>query len=522
MRIQKILLLALAAMIAVLGHHSRGAFTFATQGDKDTAKSDLTRLENDWARAVESNDANRIAPFLAADFLFVGAGGVLQDREQHLDDFRTGRLKVKSVKIETVTIHSYLNAAVASCKVAVVGTFADQKIDGPYQFTDTWINQDKHWLAAARQQTAIRPPSPKEARRPREGHGAIARKRNAIANASPLNFNLGNFPLESGQTLNNATLVYTVRGTLNADKSNAVLIGSPYGDDDTAHDFLIGPGQAIDPAVDFIIATNQLGNGKSSSPSNTPAPQHGADFPQVAIRDDVEASFRLITQEFGIKKLKAVVGFSMGGQQALQWAVSHPDSMRAIVAICSTAREYPFGFARLEGAKGAITGDSSWNGGRYTQPPLGGLEAIGLHWVAWAYSPEWWRRGEYQTAYGRTLQQEIDHWGQEFVGEDANDLLLQANKWQRNDVGQTPPFGGSLENALRSIKARVLRLPSETDQYFLAIDTLNESRFIPDVEVAPIATVWGHTGGGGSDTNANRFLNRRIKRFFESVDTPNR
>jgi homoserine O-acetyltransferase/O-succinyltransferase len=167
-----------------------------------------------------------------------------------------------------------------------------------------------------------------------------------------------------------------------------VLIGSPYGDDDTAHDFLIGPGQANDPAVDFVIATNQLGNGKSSSPSNTPAPQHGPDFPQVTIRDDVEASYRLVTQEFGIKKRKAVVGYSMGGQQALQWGVSHPDLMRAIVPICSTAREYPFGFARLEGAKGAITGDSSWDNGRYKQPPLGGIQAIGLHWVAWAYSPE--------------------------------------------------------------------------------------------------------------------------------------
>jgi homoserine O-acetyltransferase len=60
----------------------------------------------------------------------------------------------------------------------------------------------------------------------------------------------------------------------------------------------------------------------------------------------------------------------------------------------------------------------------------------------------------------------INHWSNSFVGDDANDLLIQANKWQKNDVGKTAKFGGDLEAALRSIKARVLLVPSQTDQYF--------------------------------------------------------
>ena len=151
------------------------------------------------------------------------------------------------------------------------------------------------------------------------------------------------------------------------------------------------------------------------------------------------------------------------------------------------------------------------------QPPTGGLQALGLHWVAWAYSPEWWRRGKYKTAYGRTLQEQVDHWKMSFLSDDANDLLLQANKWQRHDVGQTKICGGNTEDALRSIQARVLLMPSETDQYFLAADVVNDSRFIPDAEVVQIPTVWGHTGGGGVDPAANRFINRKIKEFFDSI-----
>lgn len=330
-------------------------------------------------------------------------------------------------------------------------------------------------------------------------------------------FDLRNFQLEGGATLRSAKLVYTTRGTLNADRSNAILVGSPYGDDDAGSEFLIGQGMALDPEIHFIVCTNQLGNGVSSSPSNTPAPQSGPDFPAIAIRDDVEATFRLVTKELGIAHLKAVVGFSMGGQQALQWAVSHPDAMDGVVAICSTAKEYPFGLVRLEGAKGAIMGDAAWAGGRYQQPPTGGLQALGLHWVAWAYSPEWWRRAEYKTAYGRTMEEQVDNWKSTFLGNDANDLLLQANKWQRNDVGQTKGYGGNTEDALRSIKAKVLLMPSETDQYFLAADVKNDSRFIPDVDVAQIPSVWGHTAGGGVDPLANRFINRKIKEFFDSM-----
>jgi homoserine O-acetyltransferase len=329
-------------------------------------------------------------------------------------------------------------------------------------------------------------------------------------------FDLGDFPLESGKVLTGAKLAYTTRGTLNAAKSNAILVPSPYSGDHTSYHFLIGSGKAIDPAVHFIIATNQLGNGVSSSPSNTPDPRHGADFPAIAIRDDVEATHRLVTKEFGIEQLLAVVGFSMGGQQAMQWAVSYPDAMRGVVNLCGAAREYPFGFVRLEGAKGAIMGDPTFAAGRYTEPPVSGLRALGLHWVAWAYSPEWWRDGEYK-ARGGTVERVVEGWKSGFLDQDANNLILQAVKWQTHDVARTPSASGDFAKALGSIKAKVLLMPSRTDQYFLAADVEAEGKLIADSQLFVIPSTYGHTAGGGGDPRMNPLLNQKIGEFLSSL-----
>jgi homoserine acetyltransferase len=175
------------------------------------------------------------------------------------------------------------------------------------------------------------------------GSGELAPKAVVPKDNEPQTFELGNFHLEGKQVITAAKLVYTTFGRLNDDKSNAILIGSPYGDDHDAHKFLIGPGMDLDPAVDFIISTDQLGNGVSSSPSNTPAPLHGDDFPQVVIRDDVEAIYRLVTEKFGIKRLKAVVGISARDWSGDGWGIRllHGGPLRDLfvrmMVCCSTA-----------------------------------------------------------------------------------------------------------------------------------------------------------------------------------------
>jgi homoserine O-acetyltransferase len=328
-------------------------------------------------------------------------------------------------------------------------------------------------------------------------------------------FGLGDFALEGGGTLPNAKLSYVTHGTLNVDKSNAILVPSFYGGDHHGYDFLIGPGKALDPARYFIVATDLFGNGHSSSPSNTPAPFAGPDFPRTTIRDNVRAGYRLLTERFGIARLKAVVGFSMGAQQAFQWAVSHPAFMEAIVPYCGTAKEYPHGVVRLEGFKSAIMADAAFNEGRYTRPPLKGLKAAGRHWAGWGFSQEWYRQELYKQFGQQSDEDHLQNFWEAFFGaQEANNLIAQALTWQRNNVGNTAGFNGDHEAALRSIKARVLYMPCQTDLYFPPQYAEYEARFIPNARLVPIPSIWGHIAGLGINAPDNEFLNETIKGFL--------
>lgn len=327
-------------------------------------------------------------------------------------------------------------------------------------------------------------------------------------------FELGDFAFESGATLPNARLSYVTYGALNESTTNVVLLPSWYSGNHHGYEFLIGPGKALDPSEYFIVATDMFANGLSSSPSNTPPPFAGPDFPEIAIRDNVNATHRLLTEELGIEHLRAVIGFSMGAQQAFQWAVSHPDMVEAAVAICGNAKEYPFGIVRLEGAKSALMADSAWNGGRYDKPPEVGLKALARHWATWGVSQEWWRRETYRELGYASIEERLLAVEEGWLRRDANNLLWQAKMWQRHNVGDTPGFGSDFEKALRSIKARVLLMPSETDLYFPVADAEYESRFIPDAKLVPIPSIWGHGAGAGRGPGDADFLNRAIADFL--------
>ena len=328
-------------------------------------------------------------------------------------------------------------------------------------------------------------------------------------------FAIANFHSESGATLPEARIVYGTYGKLNAEGDNAVLLPSHYMANFHGYEWLIGPERALDPAKLFLVATELFGNGRSSSPSNTPEPFHGPRFPVMTIRDNVEAVHRLLTEELKITHLRAVVGFSMGAQQAFQWAVSYPTFADRIVATSGTAKTWPHGIVRLEGQIAAIAADPVFNGGDYTTPPTKGLEAFGMVWAAWLYSQEWWRKELWRTAAVTTLDQAMARFRTRFIpGADANNLILQARTWERHDVGTTPGFGGDVEKALRSIKVPLLYMPSETDLYFPIGDARYEAGFIPGVTLAPIPSLWGHTAGAASNPADAKFLNETIGRFL--------
>ena len=162
---------------------------------------------------------------------------------------------------------------------------------------------------------------------------------------------LGALELESGEAIRNYRQSYVTHGTLNADRSNLVLVCISLTGNHHRLDFLIGPGKALDTDRFFVVCADPIGNGLSTSPSNS-VEQPRMRFPRFAIRDMVHAQHRLLAEVLDVRSALAVIGGRMGGMQALQWAVSHPGFAGRIVAI--DINEDKFELARQFGATDCI------------------------------------------------------------------------------------------------------------------------------------------------------------------------
>jgi len=330
-------------------------------------------------------------------------------------------------------------------------------------------------------------------------------------------FVIRNFKTESGVTLPEVQVVYGTYGRLNAERSNAVLLPSHYMAKLNGYEWLMGPGKALDPEKLFLVTTELFGNGSSSSPSNTPEPFHGPRFPVMTIRDNVEAVHRLLEEDLHVTHLRALIGFSMGAEQAFQWAVSYPTFADKIVATSGTAKCYGHGIVRLEGQVAAITEDPVFKGGDYVDEPLKGIQTSGLVWAGWIYSQEWWRKEMWRTNSkpGTTFDDVLNKMRTDFFkGSDANNLILQMRTWEKHDVGATPGFNGDVEKALRSIKTPFLYMPSATDMYFPVEDARYEAKYMSTVSLVPIPSLWGHPAGAAVDPEDAKFLNETIGSFL--------
>ena len=185
-------------------------------------------------------------------------------------------------------------------------------------------------------------------------------------------YKIGDLTLESGETIRDFSISYVTHGTLNAKKSNAILMVTAISGNHHRLDFLIGPGKALDTDKYFIVCTDAIGNGLTTSPSNSTAQPH-MKFPRFLIRDMVTSQYKLMTQHLGISHVVAVIGPSMGGMQTLQWGVSHPDFMDSLVALVPLARTPAWTVTVLEATRKAIMLDPAWKGGDYTEPPEQGI-----------------------------------------------------------------------------------------------------------------------------------------------------
>ncbi len=300
--------------------------------------------------------------------------------------------------------------------------------------------------------------------------------------------------LDAGRELSPITVAYMTYGTLNAHKSNAVLVCHALTGDQFAAsrhpvtgkpgwwDTVIGPGKVIDTERYFVICANVLGGcmGSTGPASIDPATgkPYGLDFPVVTIKDMVRAQAMLL-DALGIERLLCVLGGSMGGMQVLQWAAAYPERVISAIPIATAANHSAQNIAFHEVGRQAIMADPDWKGGAYqlegTQP------SKGLAVARMAAHITYLSEAALQRKFGRNLQARnaisfgfgpdfqiesyLRHQGMTFVDRfDANSYLYITRAMDYFDLAAD--YGGVLAEAFRGTKTRFCIISFTSDWLF--------------------------------------------------------
>ena len=332
-------------------------------------------------------------------------------------------------------------------------------------------------------------------------------------------FELGDLTLQSGVKLPGAKLAYKTHGTLSPAKDNIIVFPCAYNGLLAENEARIGNGSPLDPSKHFIIVTGLFGNSQSSSPSNTLAPFDGPRFPEVTITDNVRAQYRLVTEKFGVQRIKLVTGFSMGAIQAFHWGALFPQMVERIAPICGAARCSRHNYVFLASLRAALEADQAFNGGDDTKKPVAGLRAFGRVYAGWAFSQAFYREMIDIKVMGfASLDAFLEgFWDSLFQDRDPNDLLTMLRTWQRADIADNETYGGAFDRALKSITAKATVMPSATDLYFPVADNEREVAKMPHARCVPIPTIWGHVAGNaGANPVDTTFVNDRIAELLAS------
>ncbi|WP_244639584.1 homoserine O-acetyltransferase MetX [Aureimonas endophytica] len=300
--------------------------------------------------------------------------------------------------------------------------------------------------------------------------------------------------LDAGRALSPFQIAYTTHGTLNADKSNAILVCHALtGDQYVASrnpvtgkpgwwSTLVGEGKPLDPSRYFIICSNVIGGcmGSTGPAALDPATgePYALDLPVLTIRDMVRAQAMLVDR-LGIDTLFAVVGGSMGGMQVLEWAVTYKDRVFAALPIATGARHSSQNIAFHEVGRQAVVADPEWRAGRYILE--GTRPHKGLAVARMAAHVTYLSEAALQRKFGRNLQDRealgfgfdadfqiesyLRHQGMTFVDRfDANSYLYMTRAMDYFDIAAE--YGGSLAEAFRGTRTRFCLVSFSSDWLF--------------------------------------------------------
>ena len=315
--------------------------------------------------------------------------------------------------------------------------------------------------------------------------------------------NLGDFRLQSGQVIHDCRIGYRTFGRLDGAKSNAVLFPTWF--TGTTKDLisLVGPGKLVDSSKYFVITVDALGDGVSSSPSNSKVQPH-MKFPKLSVRDMVESQHRLATEELHLGHVRAVIGISMGGMQTFQWMVAYPEFMDVAIPIVGSPKLTSYDLLLWQAEVHAIEADAKWNQGDYTAPPEAGMRTVAdIHELA-LETPAYRVKHTAPQDFRRFLESSEDS---TMRGFDANNWIRQAQAMMGHDVSQ--PLGEDMEKAAAAVKARVLVIAGLQDHMVNPQPALAFARLIH----APTLEIDSDCGHLISDCEAPR-INAAVAKFL--------
>ena len=306
---------------------------------------------------------------------------------------------------------------------------------------------------------------------------------------------IGDLPLERGGRIEDCRLVWVEHGVRRGD--NTVLGLCAIGSTHHRLDFLIGPGRALDTDRFHVIVIDALGNGLSTSPSNS-ATQRGAAFPRITIRDMVESQRRLL-DALGIDHLHAVAGASMGGMQALQWAASHPERVGRVVAMTAMARTARWSQLMNELSRRALFEDDACTRPRERAAAMRLWAPLTqLVTPSTPRATERFRDADALLAEMASLQARF-----EIHGPDPFDWLCQTRAYDAHDVGE-----------VSAIRSPVLLAAPPLDLYNPAEGSRAMEVAIPGAQLVTIPSSLGHRAATDMDAVAAAFLNDAVGRFL--------
>jgi homoserine O-acetyltransferase len=328
-------------------------------------------------------------------------------------------------------------------------------------------------------------------------------------------FELGDLEVERGGVIRDARLVWQTHGTLSAARDNVIVYPCSYTAQHDDLSWLIGPDGILDPTRWFVVVPDMFSNGLSSSAADVP------EFPPVVTaRDNVLAQRRLLTERFGVDRIAAVYGFSMGAIQAYHWATAFPDAVERAIVVCGSARTSAHNKVFLSGLLRLLEAAPEYLGeGRFSAEPRAALRAFAHVYAGWGLSQDFYREELFRTALGSPDLESFlrTDWEDSFGRHRAANLYAQAMTWQEADISANDAYGGDLATALKAIQARVLLVPSETDLYFRVADNAAELAHLANAELRPIPSVWGHRAGNPRDIPADfEFLQRAVRDWLDT------